>query len=272
MPRRCLAVKAARNDKSGQSSSNDFNLAEYVEAKVEIVRHTKEFGHIIFLRLLDSKNQYLPVYIGDSESNALEMQLQHKQSARPMTHDFMKLALDTLGFRVTKVCVTSLVGNTYLARVHLSPSGRDASAREVDIDARPSDAINLAVRYNAPMYVSKQVANKMGSSAQQFAETPESHQEIQRSCRKAKQSYHDPTIVHRLNLQVAIAEERYDDACMIRDQVDKMLASDRALSLLVAMESALDDNRYEEAARCRDLFLRLTSQHKMHALEGFAEA
>ena len=59
-----------------------------------------------------------------------------------------------------------------------------------------------------------QVADKMGSPAQQFAQSPESHQEIQRSCRKAKQSYHDPTIVHRLNLQVAIAEERYDDACM----------------------------------------------------------
>ncbi len=59
-----------------------------------------------------------------------------------------------------------------------------------------------------------QVANKMGSSAHQFVESPESHQEIQRSCRNAKQSYHDPTVMHRLNLQVAIAEERYEDACM----------------------------------------------------------
>ena len=59
--------------------------------------------------------------------------------------------------QVTKVRVVALVGNTYMARVHLSPSGRDASAREVDIDARPSDAINLAVRFNAPMYVNKQV-------------------------------------------------------------------------------------------------------------------
>ncbi|EIE24260.1 hypothetical protein COCSUDRAFT_53278 [Coccomyxa subellipsoidea C-169] len=270
--RRFVAVKAARNDKSGPSSSNDFNLAEYVEAKVEIVRHTKEFGHVIFLRLMESKHQYLPVYIGDTESNALEMQLNQKRSARPLTHDFMKVALDTLGFRVTKVCVTALVGNTYLARVHLSPSGRDASAKEVDIDARPSDAINLAMRFNAPMYVSKQVANKMGSSAHQFVESPESHQEIQRSCRNAKQSYHDPTVMHRLNLQVAIAEERYEDACMIRDQVDKMLARDRALSLLVAMESALHDNRYEEAARLRDFFLALTSQHKAHAVEGLKEA
>ncbi len=59
--------------------------------------------------------------------------------------------------QVTKVRVTALVGNTYHARVHMSTSGKDACTNEVDIDARPSDAINLAVRFNAPVYVNKQV-------------------------------------------------------------------------------------------------------------------
>jgi hypothetical protein len=70
--------------------------------------------------------------------------------------------------QVTKVAVVALVGNTYLARVHLS--GRDASTKEVDIDARPSDAINLAVRYNAPMYVNKQVGvgGRMGGDLRFF--------------------------------------------------------------------------------------------------------
>lgn len=62
----------------------------------------------------------------------------------------------SLSPQVTKVRVTALVGNTYHARVHLS-GGKDSGAREIDIDARPSDAINLAVRFNAPMYVAKQV-------------------------------------------------------------------------------------------------------------------
>lgn len=53
--------------------------------------------------------------------------------------------------------VTALVGNTYHARVHMSTSGKNACTNEVDIDARPSDAINLAVRFNAPVYVNKQV-------------------------------------------------------------------------------------------------------------------
>lgn len=51
--------------------------------------------------------------------------------------------------------VTALVGNTYHARVHMC--GKEAGVAEVDIDARPSDAINMAVRYNAPVYVAKQV-------------------------------------------------------------------------------------------------------------------
>ena len=60
---------------------------------------------------------------------------------------------------MTKVRVTALVGNTYHARVHMSTSGKDACSNEVDIDARPSDAINLAVRFNAPVYVNKQVCH-----------------------------------------------------------------------------------------------------------------
>ena len=54
----------------------------------------------------------------------------------------------------------------------------------------------------------------MAATVQQFKEAPESHQEIRRSCKAVKLSYHDPTVIHQLNLQVAIAEERFDDACM----------------------------------------------------------
>ena len=72
----------------------------------------------------------------------------------------IQLSKDCLPAQVTKVRVTALVGNTYHARVHLS-GGKEAGAREIDIDARPSDAINLAVRFNAPMYVAKQVWGRL---------------------------------------------------------------------------------------------------------------
>lgn len=71
----------------------------------------------------------------------------------------------------------------------------------------------IAVLKRVKQDVCAKVAGKMGSEATHFLEAPESEQEIRRSCRQVKQLYHDPTVVHRLNLQVAIAEERYDDAC-----------------------------------------------------------
>lgn len=54
----------------------------------------------------------------------------------------------------------------------------------------------------------------MGATVQEYHQAPESHQEIRRSCKAVKLSYHDPTVIHQLNLQVAIAEERFDDACL----------------------------------------------------------
>jgi bifunctional DNase/RNase len=61
--------------------------------------------------------------------------------------------------QVTKVCVTELCGKTYLARVHLASYGKDAAIQEADIDARPSDAINMALRFRAPVYVNKEVVS-----------------------------------------------------------------------------------------------------------------
>lgn len=201
---------------------------------------------------------------------------------RPGTHDLIKNMLEALGYRISKVRITALVGNTYHARVHFGRSrgikSAEAapSATEVDIDARPSDAINLAARFGAPIYVNKDVAAQMAVPASAYDERTVSAaaaagghggdagsaMDIARSCREEILHYSDPTIMHKLHLQVAIAEERFEDATILRDAIEKMLASDRALSLVVAIETALEDQRFEEAARLRDEFrkLRLSQQ------------
>lgn len=222
------------------------------------MRHTDNYGHVIFLRLKDGQNSMLPVYIGDFECGALLKEINKKSSARPLTHDLMRNMVEALGFRVTKVRVTALVGNTYHARVHLATDVRGkegAHVQEVDVDARPSDAINLAVRFGAPIFVNRDIAVKMARS--RLEEHNESHTQIVRSCKEEILQYQDPTIMHKLQLQLAIAEERFDDAAALRDVIDKMLASDRAMSLVVAIETALEDGRYEEAARLRDEFRAL---------------
>ncbi|CAD7697322.1 unnamed protein product [Ostreobium quekettii] len=166
--------------------------------------------------------------------------------------------LGTIAFRwpqVTKVRVTALVGNTYHARVHYSRASENGAAgNEVDVDARPSDAINLAVRFDAPVFVNKGVAQRMAHSVRGH-EAPEL--EVIRSCREEMLHIEDPTVMVKLQLQMAVAEERYEDATRLRDQIEQMLSTDRALALVVALESALEGHRYEEAVALRDKLIEL---------------
>ncbi len=114
---------------------------------------------------------------------------------------------------MSKVRVTQLVGNTYYARIHYSKGAdADSKSEEVDIDARPSDAINMAVRFGAPVYIAKDVAMKMADKIAVFHTKKESHKEIVTSCREALSSYDDPTTFMKLDLQLAIAQENYTKA------------------------------------------------------------
>ncbi len=117
--------------------------------------------------------------------------------------------------QVTKVRLTCLVANTYFARIHFAKGrqSQDGVYHEIDVDARPSDAINMAVRFAAPVYVHKHLAHRMASEPARFkAPTTQTTSEIIRSCKDLLMHFPDPTVVDKLHLQLAIVEERYDDA------------------------------------------------------------
>ncbi|EFN60008.1 hypothetical protein CHLNCDRAFT_133176 [Chlorella variabilis] len=276
-PRPALAVRRSRCSVVPRAS--EFDLSHYSEATIAEVRATEKYGHIVLLRLKDTQS-VLPVYIGEFECGALVKEINKKPTLRPLTHDLMKNTLEVLGFRVTKVRITALVGNTYHARVHYArgrgPGKAEAGAAmpaEVDVDARPSDAVNLAVRFGAAIYVNKEVAAKMSHPVHMYEADPhgggttEQHSDVVRSCREEIMAYNDPTIMYKLQMQLAIADERFEDAKSLRDQIDKILASDRALSLVVAMETAMEDGRYEEAARLRDEFKALRQAQQLSSRE-----
>lgn len=164
-----------------------------------------------------------------------------------MAYDFMRNSLKSLGFRITQIRVTALVGHTYHARVFFK--ARD-SGEEISVDARPSDAVNMAVRFNAPLFVHKDVAYRMGKSPSRPRQRSEV--EVVRSCREEISLHQDPTVMLKLRMQMAISEEKYTAAAELRDQIDKLLASDRAMGLVVALESALNGGRYDEALQIRD--------------------
>jgi len=264
--------------KKDEDSEQSASSGGYYEAVISEVRTAEGQGNVIFLKVLDGNNSILPVYIGEYECGALIKEMHKRTLPRPGTHDLVKNMMEVMGFRVSKVRITSLVGNIYHARIHMvsreygrenNDDGGHEGGVEVDIDSRPSDAINMAARFGAPIYVNKEVASKMahpggaagremgsmsggGEKASQNAEALKHANEIIQSCKEEILLYNDPTMMHKLQMQLAIAEERFEDATKLRDVIDKLLASDRSLSLVIAIETALEDQRFEEAERLRD--------------------
>ncbi len=109
---------------------------------------------IIILKDLSDKSA-LPIWIGLIEASAIATELEKIQLSRPMTHDLMRNMLETLGVKVEKIEVNDLCDNTFYARVYLNREGK-----EHVIDSRPSDAIALALRTQAPIFVDKKVIEK----------------------------------------------------------------------------------------------------------------
>lgn len=103
----------------------------------------------------------LPIWVGIFEANAIAMQIEKIQSPRPMTHDLLCTVISQLRARVEKIVITDLKDNTFFATIHLL---RDAE--RVSIDARPSDAMALALRVDAPIYVEESVLERSSMSGE----------------------------------------------------------------------------------------------------------
>jgi bifunctional DNase/RNase len=124
---------------------------------------------IVLLRTLDG-NRFLPIWIGHPEAAAILMKLQGTPTARPMTHDLVTSMLSELNATVAKVVVTELRENTFHAQITLQVNGS-----EIEIDSRPSDALALAVRTEAPIFVADEV---MDDSAIEFGQEPDDATEV----------------------------------------------------------------------------------------------
>ncbi|HWH37649.1 MAG TPA: bifunctional nuclease family protein [Candidatus Limnocylindrales bacterium] len=125
------------------------------EMIVESVRvHMLSSQHVVILR--DARRErYLPIWIGPWEANAIAMRLQGVTPERPMTHDLFSQALSDLGVTIRQIVVSDLAEDTFRARLLLELDGRT-----VDVDARPSDAIALAVRTGVPIYATDAVLDR----------------------------------------------------------------------------------------------------------------
>jgi bifunctional DNase/RNase len=96
--------------------------------------------------------RYLPIWIGQSEAQAIAFALQGVVTQRPLTHDLLKNVLEELGARVERIVITDLREGTFYATIQLAMNGS-----RHDVSSRPSDAIALAVRINTPIFASEDV-------------------------------------------------------------------------------------------------------------------
>lgn len=132
-----------------------------VEVTIDSIRVSlMSQDRMVVLKEIDS-DRYLPIWIGPFEADAITIQLQGVQVARPLTHDLLKSLIHTLNVKVSHITVNDLRNNTFFAEIVL-----DVKGEELQIDSRPSDAIALAVRVGAPIFVAEHVM-------EQAAITPE---------------------------------------------------------------------------------------------------
>lgn len=106
---------------------------------------------IILLRDRDGQ-RVLPIWVGASEANAIALQIENITTPRPMTHDLLRNVIHDLKAEIRKVVVSDLKDNTFYALIHLEVNGEALA-----VDARPSDAIALALRARAPIFVEDRV-------------------------------------------------------------------------------------------------------------------
>ncbi len=103
----------------------------------------------------DDEKFFLPIWVGIFEANAIALQLENITTPRPMTHDLLRNMISELDARVTRVVINDLRDSTFFAQIRVLVAGKT-----LEVDARPSDAIALALRTEAPIYVAQTVLDQ----------------------------------------------------------------------------------------------------------------
>jgi bifunctional DNase/RNase len=128
-----------------------------LEMNIDSIRVSlMSYQRVVILRVKES-NKYLPIWIGPAEADSIAMKLQDVAAPRPLTHDLMGSLIAAMGASVSRIVVSDLSNDTFYAKIVLQHNGST-----MEVDSRPSDAIALAVRANAPIFADDTVVEKAG--------------------------------------------------------------------------------------------------------------
>jgi bifunctional DNase/RNase len=157
-------------------------------------------------------NRRLPIIIGAFEAQSIALEMEGIKPPRPLTHDLIKNILDAMGTDLSEIVISELRDGTFYAKLSLDSQ---------EVDARPSDAIALAVRYGAPIYVSDKVMEEAAflpeneeQTAAAAAGTPQQQ--------KGKETKLTKLEALRAQLKDAVEREDYEKAAQLRDELRRM--------------------------------------------------
>lgn len=157
----------------------------FVEVKVgALIMDPNSNNPIVVLKGVDG-DAVLPIWVGAYEANAIALEIEKIVPQRPMTHDLLRNLIAETGYHVKKVTVNDLLENTFYAVIELV----DKNGLTVTLDARPSDAIALALRTDCPIFVAQKVLDLSSSSTAQTQ--PEAETELEENVNKSTDDWPD---------------------------------------------------------------------------------
>lgn len=136
-----------------------------IEMRVKTIAADVEKNNPVMILTDAEEKRYLPIWIGSAEAWAILTEMQGLSNPRPMTHDLLKAVIEHLNSRVKHIVVNDLQDLTYFARIVI-----EADGKEIEIDARPSDSIALALRCQVPIFVSEKVMQTASPNEEKLAE------------------------------------------------------------------------------------------------------
>jgi bifunctional DNase/RNase len=160
-------------------------------------------------------NRRLPIIIGAFEAQAIALELEKIQPPRPLTHDLLRDLFDAIDADITDIVIDELREGTFFAKIRYVYDGK-----ENQLDARPSDAVALAVRSDAPIYVVPDVLDEAGIPAED--ETTSLARTTEEEEPKEVSAARSPVERMQAQLDKAIESEDYERAAQLRDEIEQM--------------------------------------------------
>lgn len=190
---------------------------EKVELKFLRITYSHTHAGAYALILAEKQgDRRLPIIIGGVEAQAIAIQVENIKPARPLTHDLFKNVADTLGFNLKEVIINDLVEGIFHAKLVV-----EQDAREVTIDARSSDAIALALRFDCPIYTYEPILGAAGLKVEEGEEEQAEGEKTERKGRE-KKTVTSATIDELQGmLAEALENEDYERASKLRDEIKR---------------------------------------------------